>query len=125
MKFEVAIEHLKEKIPVLKFREFFSNLQYCYVFGGNFSTLIDKSYQTINDLQNEKNKRKQETKGARIVLFILMLFNVFVYVRFVKNDYDNYMLMRNSFMGRGILYWNFISMWFLIYLSEKVKKLDY
>lgn len=125
IKFETAMEHLKEKISVVKFKEFFSNLQYCYMYGGNFSTLINKSYKTINELQNEKNKRKQETQSARIVLFVLILLNVFVYINFVKNDYENYMIMRNSFIGKGILYWNFISMWFLIYLSEKVKKLDY
>lgn len=125
IKFETAIEHLKEKISVAKFKEFFSNLQYCYVFGGNFSTFIDKNYQTISELQKEKSKRKQETQSARIVLFILILLDIFVYINFVKSDYENYMIMKNSFIGKAILYWNFISMWFLIYLSEKVKKLDY
>lgn len=125
IKFEIALEHLKEKISIIKFKEFFSNVQYCYIFGGNFANLIDKSYQTINELQKEKSKRKQETQGARIVLFILMLLDIFVYINFVKNDYENYIIMRKSFIGNLILYWNFISMWFLIYLSEKVKKLDY
>ena len=125
IKFETAMEHLKEKISVVKFKEFFSNLQYCYIFGGNFATLIDKSYQTINELQKEKSKRRQETQSARIVLFILMLLDILVYINFVKNDNENYMIMKNSVIGNGILYWNFISMWFLIYLSEKVKKLDY
>ena len=125
IKFETAMEHLKEKISVKKFKEFFSNLQYCYVFGGDFAKLIDKSYQTINELQKEKEKRKQETQSARIVLVILMILNIFVYINFVKNNYENYMIMKNSFLGKGILYWNFTSMWFLIYLSERVKKLDY
>lgn len=125
IKFETAMEHLKEKISVIKFKEFFANLQYCYIFGGNFATLIDKSYQTIQELQKEKNRRKQETQSARIVLLILMLLNIFVYMNFVKNDYENYMIMKNSFVGNIILYWNFISIWFLVYLSEKVKKLDY
>ena len=58
IKFETAMEHLKEKISVVKFRDFFSNLQYCYVFGGDFTTLIDKTYQTIDELQKEKNRRK-------------------------------------------------------------------
>ena len=125
IKFEIALEHLKEKISIIKFKEFFSNVQYCYIFGGNFANLIDKSYQTINELQKEKSKRKQETQSARIVLFILMLLDILVYINFVRNDYENYIIMRKSFIGNLILYWNFISMWFLIYLSEKVKKLDY
>lgn len=125
IKFEKAIEHLKEKISVAQFREFFSNLEYCYVFGGDFTTLIDKSYKTINELQKEKIKRKQETQGARIVLFILILLNIFVYINFVKSDSENYMIMQNTILGNIILYWNFLSIWILIYLSEKVKKLDY
>lgn len=125
IKFETAIEHLKEKITVTKLKEFFTNVQYCYLYGGNFSNLIDKSYKTINELQKEKNKRKQETQGARIVLIILIIMDVFVYVNFVKNNTEHFMIMKNSVLGKIILYWNFISMWILIFLSEKLKKLDY
>lgn len=125
IKFEAAIEHLKEKIGILKFREFFSNVQYCYLYGGNFSSLIDKSYKSINEIQKEKAKRLEETRSARLVLLILMLLNIVVYITYVRNNTENYMIMKSSVLGLGILYWNFISMWILIYLSEKVKELDY
>ncbi len=125
IKFEEAMEHLKEKISIKKFKEFFSNLQYCYLYGGNFSTLIDKSYKTINIIQKEKNKRLEETKSARIVLFILIAMNMFVYVTYIQDNYENYRIMKNSFFGMAILYWNIISMWGLLWLSGQVKKLDY
>lgn len=125
IKFETAIEHLKEKISVNKFKEFFSSVQYCYIYGGNFTALIDKNYKIISDLQSEKERRKQETQSARIVLYILIFLNLFVYVTYIKNNYENYMIMQRSFLGMAILYWNFISMWFLIFLAESVKKLDY
>lgn len=125
IKFEIAIEHLKDKIVITKFKEFFTNVQYCYLYGGDFCTLIDKSYKIINDIQKEKSKRKQETQGARLVLIILMLLNVFVYINFVRNNNEHYMIMKNTVPGLIILYWNFISMWFLLILAEKVKKLDY
>ena len=125
IKFETAIEHLKEKIGILKIKEFFSNVQYCYLYGGNFSSLIDKSYKSINEIQKEKAKRLEETKSARLVLLILMLLNIIVYITYVRNNAENYMIMKNSVLGLGILYWNFISIWILIYLSEKVKQLDY
>ena len=95
------------------------------MYGGNFSSLIDKSYKSINEIQKEKAKRLEETKSARLVLLILMLLNIIVYITYVRNDAENYMIMKNSVLGLGILYWNFISMWILIYLSEKVKQLDY
>ena len=125
IKVEEAIEHLKEKISVKKFKEFFSNVQYCYIYGGNFTALIDKNYKIIADLQSEKERRKQETQSARLVLYILIFLNLFVYVTYIKNNYENYMIMQRSFMGMLILYWNFISMWLLIFLAENVKKLDY
>lgn len=125
IKFETAIEHLKEKISVKKFKEFFSSVQYCYIYGGNYTALIDRNYKIISDLQSEKERRKQETQSARLVLYILMFLNLFVYVTYIKNNYENYMIMQRSFLGMAILYWNFISMWFLIFLAEGVKKLDY
>lgn len=125
IKIETAIEHLKEKISVKKFKEFFSNVQCCYIYGGNFTMLIDKSYKIIADLQSEKERRKQETQGARMVLYILIFLNIFVYVTYIKNNYENYLIMQRNFWGMAILYWNFISMWILILLAERVKKLDY
>ena len=125
VKFESAIEHIKEKIEINKIKEFFSNLQYCYLYGGNFSELIDKNYKKIAELYKEKRKRQEETKGARLVLVILSALNLFVYITYIKNNYDNYLIMQRSVLGMGILYWNFISMWFLLWMSTKVKKLDY
>ncbi len=125
IKFEKAIEHFKEKISITKFKEFFSNLQYCYLYGGDIITLIDKSYDKIEELQKEKMKRLEETKSARIVLVILIALNILVYISYINKNQENYLIMKNTIMGNLILYWNFISMWILIYMAEKVKKLDY
>lgn len=79
----------------------------------------------ISSVQNEKNAREQETMGARIVLIILIILDLFVYFTFIKNNYENYLIMTKSFIGNIILYWNFISIWILLLLIYKVKKLDY
>lgn len=125
VKFEKAIEHIKEKISINKFKEFFSNVQYCYLYGGNFAELIDRNYDIISELQKEKNKRKQETKGARISLYILIFLDLYMYLTYINSNYDNYLIMQKSFLGTAILYWNFGSMLLLMLLASKVKKLDY
>ena len=125
IKFEKAIQNLKEKIDIEIFRNFFSNLEHCYLYGGSFTDLIDKSYKMINEIQKEKDARIQETKSARLVLFILIFLNLFVYMSNIKNNPENYMIMQKTFIGNVILYWNFISIWLLVLLANKVKKLDY
>lgn len=125
IKFEKAIQNLKEKVDIESFKNFFSNLEYCYLYGGSFSELIDKNYKMINDIQREKNARIQETKSARLVLFILIFLDLFVYITNIKNNYENYVIMQKTFIGNLILYWNFISIWLLVMLANKVKKLDY
>jgi Flp pilus assembly protein TadB len=125
IKFEDAMEKLKGKINIKQFKNFLSNLEHCFICGGNITNLIEKSYKSIELIQKEKTNRIQETKGARLVLYILMGLNFFVYFTFIKNDYENYMIMRTSFIGNIILYWNFISIWIFIFLSLSVKKLDY
>ena len=125
IKFEKAIENLKEKISIEQIKMFFTNVEHCYLYGGSFSELIDKSYQMIGEIQNEKLRRKEETKSARIVLLILIFLDVLVYVSYIQSNTENYMIMRKNILGNLILYWNFISMWLLVLLSIKVKKLDY
>ncbi len=125
IKFEKAIENLKEKISIGVFKNFLSNLEHCYLYGGSFTDLIDKSYKIISEIQTEKNNRIQETKSARIALYILMFLNIFVYITNIKNNYENYIIMQKTIIGNFILYWNFISLWILLLLANKVKKLDY
>jgi len=125
IKFEKAIEELKSKIDIKVLQEVFSNMQYCYLYGGDFSTLLDKSYDYINKIQKEKKKRNEETKSARLVLGILILLDLFIYFSFIKDNADNYRIMTTSIFGTIILYWNFISIWILFVLMNKVKKLNY
>lgn len=125
IKFEKAIENFKEKIKIKQIKMFLNNLEHCYLYGGNFSELIDRSYDMIEDIQREKRKRIEETKSARIVLFILIFLDILVYISFVKSNSENYFIMKKSIMGNIILYWNFISMWILVWISTIVKKLDY
>ena len=125
VKIEKAIENLKEKITFQNFKMFFTNIQYCYLYGGNFSELITKNYKIISAIQNEKNHREQETMGARIVLGILIALDLLVYFTFIKDNYENYKIMTGSLLGNMILYWNFISIWLLVFLMHRVKKLDY
>ena len=125
IRFEKAIENLKEKVNIVQIKMFFKNLEHCYLYGGNFTELIDKSYKIISEIQTEKNRRMQETKSARIVLFILILLDILVYISFIKSNEENFIIMKKSIIGNLILYWNFISMWLLVLLSMRVKKLDY
>lgn len=125
IKFEKAIENFKEKVTFEKFKQVLTNMQYCYLNGGSFSELINKNYKMISQIQNEKNAREQETMSARIVLIILIILDLFIYFTFIKNDYENYLIMTKSLIGNLILYWNFISIWILLALIHKVKKLDY
>ena len=97
IRFEKAIESLKEKITFEKFKAILTNMQYCYLNGGNFTELMDKSYKMIANIQNEKSLREQETIGARIVLVILIILDLFVYFTFIKNNHENYLIMTKNF----------------------------
>ena len=68
IKFEKAIDNIKEKLDFKAFKTVFSNIEYCYIYGGDFSLLMDKSYKMIYKIQGEKTSRVQETQSARIVL---------------------------------------------------------
>lgn len=125
IRFEKVMKNLKDKISNEQIKMFFGNLEYCHLYGGNFSELIEKSYKVINDMMREKSRRIEETRSARIVLFILIFLDFVVYMSFIKSDPDIYLIMRKNIIGNMILYWNFISMWFLVFIASKVKKLDY
>lgn len=122
--FENAIDNLNEKIRIKELENLFNNIKKCYISGGSFANLINKSYYMISVIQKEKMQRKEETKGARMVLFILIALDLVVYFTYINSNKENYIIMQKSFFGNMILYWNFISMWLLIFLAQKVKEID-
>lgn len=124
VRFENAIDNLNEKIKIKELEKLFNNIKKCYISGGSFSELINKSYYMISVIQKEKIERREETKGARIVLFILIALDLVVYFTYISNNKENYIIMQKSIVGNIILYWNFISMWLLMFLAQKVKTID-
>lgn len=125
IKFENAIEDLKEKINIEVFKNFLTHLEHCHLYGGNFTKLLERSYKMIAEIQKEKKNRIQETKSARLALFILIFLDLIVYIVNIKNANENFEIMKRTVLGNLILYWNFISLGLLVLLANRVKKLDY
>ena len=122
---EVAIDNFRDKVDTKKFKLFLINIQYCYIYGGNFTELLDKTQRLIAEIQKEKRTRIRETRSARIVIFLLIFLDIYLYFNFIMSQPDYLSIMRNTFYGQLILNANFLSIWFLLWLSYSVKKLDY
>lgn len=122
---EHALENFQDKVNMKRFRLFLTNIRYCYIYGGNFTELLDKTQRLISNIQKEKRNRVRETRSARLVIFILIFLDIYVYFNFIMPQPDYLSIMKNTFYGQLILNVNFISIWFLLWLSYSVKKLDY
>ncbi|MGE5472716.1 MAG: type II secretion system F family protein [Ignavibacteriales bacterium] len=122
---ESALSNFRDKINMKKFKLFLTNVQYCYIYGGDFTELIDKTQKLISEIQKEKRIRIRETRSARIVIFLLIFLDIYLYFNFIMTEPDYLSIMRNTFYGQLILNANFLSIWFLLWLSYSVKKLDY
>lgn len=120
----VAFDNLKNKVNIERFRQLITNLDSCYINGGDFYNLLDKSQTVFLKVQEERNNRNEQTMSSRIVLVILIAMSVFVYFNFIDSNIENYNIMINDFIGRLILYWNFISIWIMVFLIIYVKKID-
>lgn len=122
---EEALDNFKDKVNINRFRLFLTNVRHCYIYGGDFTELLDKTQKLISEIQTEKKRRIQETRSARLVLFVLIGLDLYLYFNFIKAEPEYMSIMRTSFFGQLILNFNFISIWFLVWLSYAVKNLDY
>lgn len=122
---EEALANFRDKIDMKKFKLFLTNVQYCYIYGGDFTELLDKTQRLIADIQKEKRIRIRETRSARMVIFLLILIDIYLYFNFIVTQPDYLSIMKNTFYGQLILNANFLSVWILLWLSHSVKKLDY
>lgn len=122
---ESALSNFKQKVPMRIFRLFLTNVQYCYIYGGNFNELLDRTYKLFSEMQKEKRLRIKETRSARIVILLLIGMDVYLYFKFIMSQPEYVEIMSHTFMGQMILNINFLSIWFLLWLIHTVKKLDY
>lgn len=122
---ETALDNFKDKVGIQKFKLLLTNIRHCYIFGGDFTELLDKTQKFIADIQQEKKQRIRETRAARIVLFILILLDLHIYFNFIGTQPNYINIMKTTFYGQLILNINFISIWFVMWLAYLVKKLDY
>ena len=119
-----AFNNLKSKVNNDKFKQLINNLENCYFNGGNLYTLLEKTQNVFMKLQNERNKRNEDTMSARIVLIILIAISIFIYFKFINFNPDNFNIMINDLFGQIILYFNFLSIWAMLFLIINVKKFD-
>lgn len=120
----IAFKNLKNKVDFERYKQLINNLENCYFNGGNLYNLLDKTQNVFIKIQNERNKRNEETMSSRIVLIILMIISIFIYFKFINSNPDNFNIMINDVLGQVILYSNFISIWIMMFLIIYVKRFD-
>ena len=120
----VAFENLKNKVNIERFKQLITNLESCYMNGGDFYNLLDKTQNIFLKIQEERNNRNNQTMSSRIVLIMLIGMSIFVYFNFINSNQENYNIMINDFFGSLILHWNFISIWIMMFLITLIKKID-
>lgn len=122
---EDALDEFANKINIKKVKFLIKNIKYCYIYGGSFTELLDKTQKLIFDIEQEKNKRVQETRSARYILIILIAIDLYMYISFINNKPEYLQILTKTFVGQVLLNINFLSIWVVLWLSYWVKKLDY
>ena len=122
---EKALESFAYKVNIKKFSFYINNIRYCQVYGGDITTLTEKTQETLSEALKQKRKRVKETRSICIVLYILIVIDIYMYFSFIQGNKYYLDIMLNTGMGRCILDINFISIWGILWLSRVVKKFDY
>lgn len=122
---EVALEGFAQKVNIKKFSFYINNVRHCQIYGGDITTLTEKTQQILADAMKQKKKRIKETKSICMVLYILIVIDIYMYFNFICNNEYYLQIMTNSFIGKSILNINFLSIWGIVWLSKVVKKFDY
>ncbi len=122
---EKALESFAQKVNIKKFSLYMNNVRYCHIYGGDITTLTEKTQDTISQAIKQKKKRIKETKSICNVLYMLIFIDIYMYFSFISGNQYYLDTMINSLTGNIILNINFLSIWGIIWLSKVVRKLDY
>ncbi len=122
---EKALENFAYKVNIKKFSFYINNLRHCQVYGGDITTLTEKTQETLSEALKQKRRRVKETRSICIVLYILIIIDIYMYFSFIQGNRYYLNIMTNTDIGRCILNINFLSIWGILWLSRIVKRFDY
>lgn len=103
---EIAILHLKEKIPHRKFQGIIQNLNICRSHDTNYEEVIGDiriSMQQYLKAKEEKNSIRQGTRGSILIMMFVGCFIIRLVNGFVQGGL--YRLLRGNFIGLMILFY--------------------
>jgi Flp pilus assembly protein TadB len=119
-----AFESLKRNINIKKINQFLTLLQFCYIYGGNFSELLDKFSKIQMKINIQIEKEKQKTFSSKFVLIILIIINIYILFGFILNNSEYYDILTKTFVGNLILNINILSYIFIFYMYIKLNSME-
>lgn len=122
---EKALENFAQKVNIKKFSYYINNVRYCQIYGGDVTTLTEKTQNTLSQAIKQKKKRIKETRSVCMILYMLIIIDIYMYFWFIARNQYYMNIMTESFLGRSILNINFLSIWGIMWLSSIVRKFDY
>lgn len=119
-----AFETLKNSINIERINQFITLLQFCYIYGGNFSVLLDKFSKIQMKANIQREEEKQKIFSAKLVLIVLIALNIYILYGFILSNNQYYNIMVNTFVGNMILNINILSYIFIFYMYIKLNKME-
>lgn len=122
---EEALLKFSKKVGIKKFSFYINNLRYANIYGGDTVKLTNESQRLFADILKQKRKREKETNSICIVLYILILIDLFIYFNFIMGSLEYVNLMRSNNIGNLLINLNFLSIWLVFFIVQKIKKLEF
>ena len=119
-----AFEMLKKDIGIQKITELLTALQNCYLYGGDFSKLLDTYSKMLTQINLQKEKQKEESFSAKLVLILLIGINLYLLFIFVLQDANYRAIVTGHLAGRIILNLNLLSYGIILYFVRKLNRME-
>lgn len=124
LKVDYCFEKLKNDININQINNFFTASNNCYKNGGDFSKLLDKYSNILTKVNLQKEKEKEESFASKLILYILIMVNIYLLFGFVFNDEEYKNVLINTFFGKTIININILSYFFIMFFIKKINKME-
>lgn len=119
-----SFEKLKIDINISKINDFLTASQYCYLNGGKFSKILDKYSNILNKYNLQKEKEKEESLGPKVVLYVLILMNMYILFGFVLKNIEYRNIILGTLFGKIIININLFSYILIFFFTKKMNNLE-
>lgn len=119
-----AFEYIKSIHNIKQFSNIITIFQSCYIYGGNYYSILEKTEKQLKNCNKMKYDFKQKNTEMISTLIIMLVINIYIIINYILSNKSYINLFLNTIIGKIIIDINVILFLYIYFVIIKINNME-